>query len=174
MPRKPKQNNTNIVNEISSFVSKANGEQSYPVGDDDELSDDEINIYLSSIKENKRVHSTPIGEQTATVQQEPPTPKPKKVYKKKVVSGAIRDVVPSLISSASGSVAKPEPQRMLDSDEKHFKLFEQYRSELDNLKTEITFLKSTPDQTSRVAPPTGTVVKSDTDMRRELLKLRFN
>ena len=157
MPRKPKQNNTNIVNEISSFVSKANGEQSYPIGDDDELSDDEINIYLSSIKENKRVHSTPIGEQTATVQQEPPKSKAKKVYKKKVVSGATRDVVPS------------EPQRMLDSDEKHFKLFEQYRSELDNLKTEITFLKSTPDQTSRVAPP-----KSDTDMRRELLKLRFN
>ena len=161
MPRKQKQNNTNIVNEISSFVSKANGEQSYPVGDDDELSDDEINIYLSSIKENQR-------EQTATVQQEPPKSKAKKVYKKKVVSGATRDVVPS------------EPQRMLDSDEKHFKLFEQYRSELDNLKTEITFLKSTPDQTSRVAPPTGTVVlpvappKSDTDMRRELLKLRFN
>ena len=48
MPRKSKVNKTsNIVNEISSFVSKA--ERKSNDNSDSDLSDDEINIYLSSI-----------------------------------------------------------------------------------------------------------------------------
>ena len=53
MPRKSKVNKTsNIVNEISSFVSKA--ESKSIDNSDSDLSDDEIYIYLSSIDKRTR------------------------------------------------------------------------------------------------------------------------
>ena len=84
MPRKSKVNKTsNIVNEISSFVSKAESKSND--NSDSDLSDDEINIYLSSIDKRTRTGS---GAQNSDVERQAdgvetePIQKIKRTYKR--------------------------------------------------------------------------------------------
>ena len=154
MPRKSKVNKTsNIVNEISLFVSKAESKSND--NSDSDLSGDEINIYLSSI--DKRTKNSVERRADGVVETEP-IQKIKRTYKKKE------------------SKIKPVDLSGGEANDNHFKLFEQYRSELENMKTEISTLKnqkkSEPktksDQSVQEVRP-----KTDNEMRRELMKLRF-
>ena len=146
MPRKSKVNKTsNIVNEISSFVSKAESKSND--NSDSDLSDDEINIYLSSI--DKRTRNSDVEQQAEPIQ------KIKRTYKKKE------------------SKIKPVDLSGGDANDNHFKLFEQYRSELENMKTEISTLKNQKKSEPKTQSVQEVRPKTDNEMRRELMKLRF-
>ena len=150
MPRKSKVNKTsNIVNEISSFVSKAESKSND--NSDSDLSDDEINIYLSSI--DKRTRNSDVERQADGVETEP-IQKIKRTYKKKP------QAVKELLTGG-------------DANDNHFKLFEQYRSELENMKTEISTLKNQKKSEPKTQSVQEVRPKTDNEMRRELMKLRF-
>ena len=164
MPRKSKVNKTsNIVNEISSFVSKA--ERKSNDNSDSDLSDDEINIYLSSI--DKRTRNSDVERQElgsplgADGVETEPIQKIKRTYKKKPqplqrVGTAVKELL-------TGG----------DANDNHFKLFEQYRSELENMKTEISTLKNQKKSEPKTQSVQEVRPKTDNEMRRELMKLRF-
>lgn len=155
MPRKSKVNKTsNIVNEISSFVSKA--ERKSNDNSDSDLSDDEINIYLSSIdKRTKTVERQADGIETEPIQ------KIKRTYKKKP------QAVKELLTGPPADFVRG------DANDNHFKLFEQYRSELENMKTEISTLKNQKKSEPKTQSVQEVRPKTDNEMRRELMKLRF-
>ena len=130
-------------------VSKSNDNS------DSDLSDDEINIYLSSIDKRNRTAQSSVEVETEPIQ------KIKWTYKKKESKIKLVDL--------SGG----------EANDNHFKLFEQYRSELENMKTEISTLKN-EKKTTNSEPRTKTDHsvqeprnKTDNEMRRELVKLRF-
>jgi len=151
MPPRKKINkivNEEVEKKIKSFVNTANEK-------DCESSDEEYNIYVKSAQEL----STPKGESTQVLTE--PTPVPEKVVKSKPRAGGTSKKAPR---------AKILPEKESDPNEKLYKMFDEYKNELNELRNIVVAmpLKEPQSTPSVILPPTPVI-----DVRRAMMQLKF-
>ena len=163
MPRKPKIINPETQQKIDSFVQKSN------IQEMEESDEEDYNIYVKSARESNESKRKQ-DQDTDAVE----TIEPVKVKKKYVRKASKKDetVLPTT--------------NVVDHNERMYKIFEDYKTEIAELKNIVRGNnQSIPDGTSRVEVKSREgqqpVVKqqpvsqlSDIDIRRQMLKLRFD
>ena len=155
--RKKKIANHNIENKISSFVDIANI-------NNDESSEEEYNIYVKSARqaESKTLDTETISGVT-------------EVKPVKPVKPPIKKRVPKVLDIKSLPILPDQPDQYLTiSNDKLFKMFDEYKNELSEMRNIILAQQKKTDIPLANIPLANIPLdNSSCGIRREMMKLKF-
>lgn len=177
MPPRKKKNNEELEKvkqeKISSFVNTANER-------DNESSDEEYNIYVKSARANEptEIPSEPPADEISergTLRDSKPNAKAVKQVKK-------------IAPREAKAVEQTKPKKITrelpsDPNEKLYKMFDEYKNELNDLRNIVTSRETKAVEQTRASlaggKPQTTPIPTpaplgDIDIRREMMKLKFS